>query len=78
MDPLAAHQRAQDAFSRVLAAQAVFAGPGGMTALFGLAIGQVPGSAFIRMRTGRREAAVRLTDSGMVRAPGGWLTCQAC
>jgi uncharacterized protein (TIGR03086 family) len=110
MDPLAAHQRAQDVFSRVLAnvkphqldaptpcqewsvrdliehviggnervviraglrsepparpgglveahrataaaAQEVFAAPGGMTAMFELPIGRVPGSAFIRIRT---------------------------
>ncbi len=110
MDPLAAHQRAHDVFSRVLAnvselaldeptpcegwrvrdliehvisgnerviirsglrpepaarpgglveahrataaaAHAVFAAPGGLAAPFDLPIGQVPGSAFIRIRT---------------------------
>jgi uncharacterized protein (TIGR03086 family) len=32
-------------------AQAIFAAPDGMTRIFELSIGQVPGSAFIRMRT---------------------------
>lgn len=42
------------------AAQAVFAAPQGMTAMFELSIGQVPGSQFIRMRT--TEAFVHAWD----------------
>jgi uncharacterized protein (TIGR03086 family) len=41
-------------------AQAVFAAPEGMTTMFELAIGRVPGSAFIRMRT--NDALVHAWD----------------
>jgi len=43
-DLIEAHQ------ATAAAAQAVFAAPGGMTAMFELPIGPMPGSAFIRMR----------------------------
>lgn len=48
------------------AAQAVFAAPGGMTTMFELPIGQMPGSAFIRMRT--TDALVHAWD--LARATG--------
>jgi uncharacterized protein (TIGR03086 family) len=45
------------------AAQEVFAAPDGMTATFALSIGEVPGSAFIRMRT--TDALVHAWDLAM-------------